>query len=288
LPELLPWQGPDREVDVTVEIGEAPPLSAPIFKTPIVEIDAEKRVRFGISGVADYRVEDGRRIVIAPRAPLDAPDIRLFLLGSGLGYLCHQRNALPIHAATVAIDGEAVLLTGASGAGKSTLASAFLRRGYPILSDDVSPLDLSGADPMILPSVQRLRLWSDSAANAGWRKEDLERCRAGLEKFTYRVFNGERPRALKPRAIVHLRVQTDKSGGSSILRLRGSLAAEEFKRQIYRWRSLVSLMGDGPARVRSALAATQVPLHFILERPLRYDALDPTVDDIVATVRASR
>jgi len=36
---------------------------------------------------------------------------------------------MPLHAATVEIDGEAVSFAGASGAGKSTLAAAFLRRG---------------------------------------------------------------------------------------------------------------------------------------------------------------
>jgi hypothetical protein len=48
------------------------------------------------------------------------------------------------------------------------------------------------------------------------------------------------------------------------------------------------MVGEGAARVRSALAAAAIPRHYVIERPLRFDDLDRTVDDIVATVRASR
>jgi serine kinase of HPr protein (carbohydrate metabolism regulator) len=41
-----------------------------------------------------------------------------------------------LHASTVAIDGRAVLITGASGAGKSDLALRLLDRGFTLVSDD--------------------------------------------------------------------------------------------------------------------------------------------------------
>jgi hypothetical protein len=259
-----------------------------VMATPMLQIDGEGRARFGINGVADYLVESGRRITIAPQAPIDSPDIRLFLLGSGFGLLCHQRGVLPIHASTVEIDGEAVLLAGASGAGKSTLAAAFLRRGHAVLSDDVSPLELSGAASVILPSLRRIRLWSDSIVNAGWSKQEMERCRAGLEKFS-RSIGGETSAApLTPRAIFHLRRQSDKSNGARFRRLRGRPAAEEFRRQIYRWRSLVGFVGRAGAMARSAIAASRIPQHFIVERPMNYTQLDAAVDDIIGTVRAAR
>jgi hypothetical protein len=288
IPELRQWQGADRAPDIEIEIGDVPALASPILKTPMAEVDASGRVKFGVQGVVDYLVEEGRRIRIDSAVPLDAPEVRLFLLGSGLGFLCHQRGLLPLHAATVDIDGEAILLAGASGAGKSTLAAAFLRHGYPVLSDDVSPLDLSGETPLILPSVERLRLWSDSVAHARWHEDELERCRAGLEKFALRVAPNQSIRPLPPRAIFYLRRQSDPSGGSSFQRMRGAVAAEEFQRQIYRWRTLTTMVGEGTARVRCALAAACIARHYVLERPLRFDDLDRTVDDIVATVRASR
>jgi serine kinase of HPr protein (carbohydrate metabolism regulator) len=45
-------------------------------------------------------------------------------------------SAETVHASTVAIDGRAVLITGASGAGKSDLALRLLDRGFTLVSDD--------------------------------------------------------------------------------------------------------------------------------------------------------
>jgi hypothetical protein len=286
LPDLPIWDGDTRAPDVTIRIGAVPVFAAPTTTTPLVEIDATGRVRFGVDGVADFLVEEGRRITIAPARDAETPDVRLFLLGGGLGYLCHQRGILPLHAATVEVDGEAVSFAGHSGAGKSTLADAFARRGHQILSDDVSPVDT--AHRAILPSLRRVRLWSDSLQYAGWDAAAMERCREGLEKFSRSLHDGPRAKPLPPRAIFHLRRQSHQVGEPRFRRLRGRDAAAEFRRQVYRWRSLVGLVGGTEAMMRSATAAASFPQHFILERPLSYDQLDNLVDEIVATVRAAR
>ena len=54
-----------------------------------------------------------------------------------MGAILMQRKILPLHGSAIAIDGKAYAIVGDSGAGKSTLASAFLKRGYQLLSDDV-------------------------------------------------------------------------------------------------------------------------------------------------------
>ncbi|MDB5712185.1 MAG: Serine kinase [Sphingomonas bacterium] len=286
LPDLPRWTGDARSPDVTIEIGQAGPLDRPVVSTPLVQIDADGRTRFGVDGVAQYCVEAGRRVIIDPAQPLDSPDIRLFLLGSALGYLCHQRGVMPIHAATVDIDGEAVCFAGASGAGKSTLADAFARRGHAVLSDDVSPLDPDRG--LILPSLRRIRMWGDAIDNAGWDSSTMERCRVGLEKFSRTLHDGPRVEPLRPRAIFHLRRQWDKLGGARFRRIRGRPAVEQFRRQVYRWRSLVGMAGAPGAMARSAIAAGHFPQHFIIERPHTFERLDATVDEIVATVRAAR
>lgn len=286
LPDLPRWAGDRRAPDVVIALGEVPAFDAPVATTPLVQIDAAGRARFGVEGVADYLVEEGRRITVAPVLPADSSDIRLFLLGSGLGYLCHQRGVVPVHAATIEIDGEAVSFAGPSGAGKSTLADAFARRGHRILSDDVSPVDTTRG--LILPSLRRIRLWADALDNAGFDTAELERCRAGLEKYSRSLSDAPRAEPLPPRAIFHLRRKPEKSGGANFRRLRGRIAVEQFRRQIYRWYSLVGLVGDVEAMTRTAAAAARIPSHFVLERPLAFDQLDGLIDDIVATVRAAR
>lgn len=288
LPDLAPWTGDAREPDIVIAVGDVPPLEAPVMTTPLVAIDATGRARFAVAGVADYIVEAGRRITVAPVGSPDTADVRLFLLGSGLGYLCHQRGILPVHAATVDVDGEAVLLAGASGAGKSTLADAFARRGHAILSDDVSPVEVTAGRAMILPSLRRVRLWKDAVDNAGWDIGALERCREGMEKFSRPLHDEANVTPLPACAIFHLRRQWEKLGGARFGRLRGRAAADELRRQVYRWRSLVGLAGDMAAVSRSVLVAAAIPNHFTIERAISFDRLDELVDEIVQTVRTSR
>lgn len=293
LPDLPPWSGDARSPDIVIAFGDVPTMEAPVLETAVVQVDANGRARFGIDAVADYLIEDGARITIAPHTAADDPAIRLFLLGSGLGYLCHQRGVLPLHAASVSIDGVALCLAGASGSGKSTLADAFARRGYAVLSDDVSPVDVRGPAPIILPSLRRIRLWADSLANGGWQESEAERCRAGLEKFSRSLHGDASPAAVPPAAIFYLRHLSERDaaergGRPRFTRLRGRDAAEEFRRQVYRWRSLVGMVGVPAALARSAAAAAAFPLHFTLDRVFDFAALDPLVDEIVATVRAAR
>jgi serine kinase of HPr protein (carbohydrate metabolism regulator) len=54
-------------------------------------------------------------------------------------------SAETIHASTVAIDGRAVLITGASGAGKSDLALRLLDRGFTLVSDDQTIVKRDGS-----------------------------------------------------------------------------------------------------------------------------------------------
>ena len=73
----------------------------------------------------------------------DEDKIRLYILGTCMGALLMQRKILPLHGSAIAIDGKAYAFVGDSGAGKSTLASAFLSKGYKLLSDDVIAVSLS-------------------------------------------------------------------------------------------------------------------------------------------------
>ena len=60
-----------------------------------------------------------------------------------MGAILMQRKVFPLHGSAIAINGKAYAFVGDSGAGKSTLASAFLNKGYQLLSDDVIAVSLS-------------------------------------------------------------------------------------------------------------------------------------------------
>ncbi|MDF7776832.1 hypothetical protein P1X14_16365 [Sphingomonas sp. AOB5] len=286
LPELPDWTGDDREPEVQFELGEVPAQLDAVLSTPIVQIDAAGRMLYRIEGVADYLVEDGNRITIAPEMPVDAPDIRLFLLGAGLGLLCHQRGVLPIHASAIEIDGRAVMLAGSSGAGKSTLAAAFVRRGFRMLSDDVAPMQVTNGVTEILPSLNRALLWRDSAERAAWPLDTLEQARAEIAKFSQPLGEAHVTVPLAPAALIHLN-RADSSGEIMIQRVRGVEAVAGLRNQVYRWRSLTGLLTKAGALQRVTEMAPLIPHHYSLKRPLHYARLDDTIDMILDAVRAA-
>ena len=136
-----------------------------------------------IEGVARYLVTDGRRIVVEPEAHAHEEDVRLFLLGSALGALLHQRHDLVLHGSAIEVGGCCAVFLGASGSGKSTLALAFRERGHRILSDDLSAVR-PGSDGRleIQPGYPQAKLWLDSLASLNISGEDLRRIRRSMEK----------------------------------------------------------------------------------------------------------
>jgi hypothetical protein len=116
-----------------------------------------------IDEVARYFIKDGSSIVIEPEPGVPEANVRLFLLGSAMGALLHQRGLLPLHANAVEIDCRAFAFMGESGAGKSTLAAWFHDQGYRIIADDVCVVGFADGDrPHVRPGISRLRLWRDA------------------------------------------------------------------------------------------------------------------------------
>ncbi len=158
LPELLEAQG-SSDAQVTVTIGKAPEAS--------VADDGPHLTCGGllleIGGVARYFIKDGTSIIVEPEPGVPEANVRLFLLGSAMGALLHQRGLLPLHANAVELDGRAFAFMGASGSGKSTLAAWFHDHGHRIIADDVCVVGFADGDrPHVRPGISRLRLWRDA------------------------------------------------------------------------------------------------------------------------------
>lgn len=290
LPELPAWQGADPAERVEFRIGAVPPsLGDTVLKIGPVEVDGA-RALMDVANVGTYLIENGNRIVFAPEPGMrpDAPDVRLFLLGGALGYLCHQRGVLPIHASAVEIDGRAVLFTGISGAGKSTLADAFLRNGHRMLSDDVAPIELTGGSARILPSIARIRLWPDSAEHAGWPVGELERCRSSLLKVTRPIGAADMTGALEPWAVFHLQPGRTDEPGLNVTQISGVRAMTALATRVYRERGLMATVGRAAGIARVAEISSRIPHHFRMERRVDYANLPATLDGVLATLRAVR
>ena len=281
LPDLLPWRGDDRVPDVEIRLGTVPDrLECTVFEGPLLQVGKDGDCRYAVAGVAAYFVENGRHVTIQPYMDPTAPDVRVFLLGSVFGFLCHSRGLVPLHAGCVEINGRAVAFAGASGVGKSTLTAAFLRRGYRVLADDVTVVDVAApGGPQVLPSFPRIKLWRDSLDGLGLSADGLERSRAQLEKFHLPVegcFSAE-PRPLA--AIYHLTMASDPRH-AGITPLRGGMAMDDLVGAVYR-RVAATRMGRRAALMSALMRIAALP-SFRLARVPDLGALDATLSMIVA------
>jgi hypothetical protein len=169
LPELSQLNEKKEMADVQVEITDLSEqwskYSAEKQKTIVVEDDV---VMFHVPQTAIFSVQAGEKITFSPMADAEEDKIRLYILGTCMGALLMQRKTLPLHGSVIAIDGKAYALIGDSGAGKSTLASAFLNKGYQLLSDDVVAVSLLNKNTAIVhPSYAQQKLWQESINELG-------------------------------------------------------------------------------------------------------------------------
>ncbi|MDE5413811.1 aldolase [Alkalihalobacterium chitinilyticum] len=159
-----------ENIDITIEMADLSQmwedLSDPDYDPYFVIY--ENFLLFHMPNTAIFLIEEGKRIYVSPMNDVDEDTLRLYLLGTCMGGILMQRRILPLHGSAIAIDGKAYAVVGDSGAGKSTLASAFLKRGYQLISDDVIPVTLSkGQTPYVTPAYPQQKLWQESLTEFG-------------------------------------------------------------------------------------------------------------------------
>lgn len=137
-----------------------------------------------VPGVGDYYVESGMRIEVDPEEEAAIEAVKLFLLGSCMGIILHQRRVLPMHGSVITDGKTGVLLTGHSGAGKSTTAHRFLAQGYHLVTDDVAATRFNGDAALIAPAYGRQKLWEDVLPSSGIGYTRVNREVDGRTKYT--------------------------------------------------------------------------------------------------------
>lgn len=241
-----------------------------------------------IPEVARFAVRGGSGIVVDASEDVPESNVRLYLLGSAMGMLLHQRGMLPLHANAVEVDGAAIAVMGGSGAGKSTLAAWLHDRGHRLISDDVCVIGGEG-ELRAFAGVPRLRLWGAALDAFGRSRAGLERAYAGddeWDKWDLPVADdavaGE---GLKVRALYVL------ADGSAvrISSLTGAAAAEAVIANTYRGEFVEQ--GKAAAHWAACLRLIgKVPV-FRIERPwdlTRLDALGSALLDHARSAAGAR
>ncbi|MFQ3544398.1 aldolase [Halobacillus rhizosphaerae] len=187
LPELI-HQDHSNKPDLSIEKANLTDLWKKEARANRSFIIREDFCLFRIPEVAIYFVEKGESIRYHPLSDVTEERLRLYILGTCMGALLFQKKVLPLHGSALLIDGKAYAIVGESGAGKSTLASAFIKDGHKLLSDDVIPVTFSDEGvPMVTPAYPQQKLWQQSLNEFGMNSKEYKPIFGREEKFTVPV-----------------------------------------------------------------------------------------------------
>lgn len=225
-------------------------------------------VTLQVEGVARYRVDAGRHITIDRFPGVSDREVDIYLTGTVLGTLLHQRGLLPLHCNAVRIGGMAFLFCGDSGAGKSTLAAWFEARGHRLLTDDLCAVQVGGGQPLALPGIPRLRLWRQSLDLLARPVDGLAAMPGEDDKFEAHMALAPPAEPLAIGAIYHLcgaHAAVDQDARGLIAPLSGLAAVEVATANIYR-RRIADHVGRTRGYLADAIALVQQVPVFAFQR----------------------
>ena len=273
LPEL-PFARPDDDRPIVSIRRARVPARLPGGGQPQWHLEARgDEALLTVPDVARFLITGGVEIQVDRLPNSTERQVRLFLLGSALGILAHQRGLLPLHANAVVVAGNAYAFCGPSGAGKSTLAAHFERRGYSLLSDDVCAVELCEIDQALAwPGIPQVKLWKDAALTFGYAQSALEPVAEQIEK--YRVPYA-RPRGPRPVPLKRLYVLSSAAGDHEcgIVRLTGSDAMAAVVANTYRGLYLAP-MGLSALHFRRCAAVLRSVRVYAAPRRWGFDSFD--------------
>lgn len=230
LPQILPA---DENAVADVRICRAE-LSKLEVKFEPVYTDS-REFRMYPEDVAYFRVTDGHLIEVEPVNNANYSLMVVYIMGSCMGAILHQRGFFPLHGSCVTDGKRSVLLSGHSGAGKSTLAAEFLSHGWKLLTDDVAVIKgIEEGKPYVQSSYPSQKLWQDSLKRYEHTEEEVHSLYSRDDELKYGVdvskhyYDGTAPLSL----FVRLCVTEDQPTG--VVSVTGFGKVEQVRINTYR------------------------------------------------------
>ncbi|MFD2264706.1 hypothetical protein ACFSM5_17510 [Lacibacterium aquatile] len=287
LPELFLAKGPLRpKPDFVICLGGIPStLPDLIYKGTLLQLSRDGSCRLTIPDVATYMIDaQGSQITIASDLPPESPAIRAFLFGTIFALLCQRRQVVPLHAACIRFprpDGDvAIAITARSGTGKSTLASAFAKRGFQLLADDLTALSHSSDGVWALPTVPRLKLWRDTMDAFKFPPDSFERVRIEMQKYLVPLTESFARSPCRLTAVYHYsRVEDERH---AILQpVKGLEAIANFSQSLYQ-NAILARATQNPSGYLGQVTrmAGAIPSHWKLTHASGLERLDKLIDRI--------
>ncbi len=204
LPHLFPCPAPAAGADITLHQGPVLPPLAPLrLERDRICIGADGRAVINVPDCVRIGLTDGRQIIVDPAPGVTGTEIQTWLLGPGLGIICHQRRVIPLHACAIRAGESGLAIMGHSGAGKSTLATALVQRGHRLLADDVLVVDPQTA--LAHPCFPAVKLWDSSRSALVINQEGQQPIARRAGKWHVPMLGAFDPVPRPLAAIVHLR-----------------------------------------------------------------------------------
>ena len=191
LPELEPAELEPAEpaaADILIAIGTID-MPKPSSEAATIFRFEPDRQYLAWHPVGSFLISNASRIDIEPAPGVDDALLAFPLLGPVMALLLHQRGLLVLHASAIAVAGRGAIFMGDKGAGKSTTASALIRAGHHLLTDDVVALHLARPDaPMIVPGFPQIKLAADAAAAISLGQAEVRpQVHPAIEKMQHRL-----------------------------------------------------------------------------------------------------
>ena len=163
--------------DLTFSCSDSAPVpfaweeDEPVFASPV-------RTTQGVPVVAVYRWDECDIIRYAHlldyyvwpdrihghlRQPAYSHLVEIRFLGGVMSYWLERKGIPALHAAASVVDGRAVAFMSSNSGGKTSLAVTLMQAGYPLLTDDVLPVERIGDSYLGRPGYPQLRMWPDEA-----------------------------------------------------------------------------------------------------------------------------
>jgi hypothetical protein len=279
IPELIPVEEIPDEPDVLIRGGSVPESLENPKNTGVRFQASPNCFLLKVDNIAKFLVSDGCRITVELVPGAEARDIRCFMLGSAFGALIHQRGLLPLHASAIKVNSHCVVFCGISGSGKSTTAKAFIKRGYPLHTDDICVISSSvnGTDGTLIayPGYPQLKLWEDTLNKIGISSTSYSRVRSTLDKFAIPIpdrFNQE-PLPIKNIYILSPWLK----GELELSDVTGMNKFNALKKYTFRFRFVEGLDQELPHFKITGLVGNRVPIR-VIQRPQSLFLVDQLVD----------
>ena len=188
LDELAPQPDENAPIDLRIvrsDLGEDIP---PLGHHARFDFEGPNGVEMMWPGAASVRIESPSLVHIQAFDGVPEKYLAFPLLGPVMGWLLHMRGLFVLHASCVRSNGRSLAFLGDKTAGKSTTASAFLKGGWQLVTDDLLAIDCAGeGKPQILPAFAQMKLNAD-APNADIPEATiLPLVMEGFEKRQYRL-----------------------------------------------------------------------------------------------------